>query len=119
MHRLRSGTLLSLPPQPPNSEQSLHFSNPPKPRLTLRVGITGHRPNKLPAAIVPRITSQLSVVFRTLDEIAGGILHDDADAYAKESAVIRLVSGFAEGADQMAVLACPGAWQIDALLPFP
>ncbi len=37
--------------------------HPPKPRLTLRVGITGHRPNKLPNADLPRIERQLRDTF--------------------------------------------------------
>ena len=32
---------------------------------------------------------------------------------------IRLISGFAEGADQMAVAACPADWTVEAILPFP
>src|SRR5207247_1537601 len=32
--------------------------------------------------------------------------------------LVRLVSGFAEGADQMAVEAAPERWQIEAILPF-
>ena len=32
---------------------------------------------------------------------------------------IRLISGFAEGADQIAIAACPADWTVEAILPFP
>ena len=90
--------------------------HPPKPRFALRVGITGHRPNKLPGHAIPRIDRQLREVFAAIDGAARTIHHDNSDVY--DSAVppggaagkpysIRLISGFAEGADQMAVAACP------------
>jgi hypothetical protein len=94
-------------------------SHPPKPRLTLRVGITGHRPNKLDDRAVKRIGPQLTEVFAAIDKAAADILRDNAAVYAEDAPVIRLISGFAEGADQMAVAACPGGWRIEAILPFP
>jgi hypothetical protein len=93
--------------------------HPPKPRLTLRVGITGHRPNKLHGTAVERIERQLPLVFAAIDAAAGEILTANSDFYAQEPSAIRLVSGLAEGADQMAVAACPRSWQIEAILPFP
>ena len=32
---------------------------------------------------------------------------------------VRLISGFAEGADQMAAASCPADWTVEAVLPFP
>src|SRR5438552_3252435 len=112
--------------------------HPPKPRLTLRVGITGHRPNKLHGPAVPRIQQQLRDVMGWIDDAAARILlqdrqqdkqqdrqHDrppelkDGGIYADDVPIVRLVSGFAEGADQMAVAACPANWVIEAILPFP
>src|SRR5215475_3457056 len=51
-------TLAAVGPMPSDSSLS-----PPKPRLTLRVGVTGHRPNKLAGAIATRIRTQLPEVF--------------------------------------------------------
>src|SRR5262249_53500770 len=103
-------------PMPPDPSASRH---PPKPRLTLRVGITGHRPNKLYGAAVARTARQLPAVFATIERTAARILKDNESLYTQEPAAIRLISGFAEGADQMAVVACPPGWQIEAILPFP
>jgi hypothetical protein len=85
-------------------------SHPPKPRLTLRVGITGHRPNKLDDRAVKRIGPQLTEVFAAIDKAAADILRDNAAVYAEDAPVIRLISGFAEGADQMAVAGLP--WRV-------
>jgi hypothetical protein len=93
--------------------------HPPRPRLTLRVGITGHRPNKLNGPAVARIERQLPQIFAAIERAAAKIQHGSESLYAQEPAVVRLICGFAEGADQMAVAACPAGWQIEAILPFP
>src|SRR5262245_28469721 len=102
-------------PMSPDSA-SMH---PPKPRLTLRVGITGHRPNKLFGPAVARVAHQLPQVFAAIERTATNILPASQSFYANEPAVMRLISGFAEGADQMAVSVCPAGWHIEAILPFP
>src|SRR6266550_2280722 len=99
--------------------QNAASSHPPKPRLTLRVGITGHRPNKLAGAAVTRIRKQLPEVFAAIERAASTILANSAPLYADEPAAFRLVCGFAEGADQIAVATCPDSWRIEAILPFP
>jgi hypothetical protein len=104
-------------------------ASPPKPRLTLRVGITGHRPNKLPQEALPRIDRQLREVIAAIETVTAGICDDNKAVYSDAPAPgpdgdnrryrIRMISGFAEGADQMAVAACPNHWTIEAVLPFP
>jgi hypothetical protein len=93
--------------------------HPPKPRLTLRVGITGHRPNKLSGSAVARIRRQLPRVYAAIAAAAEQILAANAEFYAVETPAFRLISGFAEGADQIAVETCPDGWRIEAILPFP
>jgi hypothetical protein len=100
-----------------SSDSSL--SHPPKPRLTLRVGVTGHRPNKLIGAVADRIRAQLPEVFAAIERAASIILAKSAALYADEPPAFRLVCGFAEGADQMAAATCPAGWRIEAILPFP
>jgi hypothetical protein len=99
--------------------QALMHPHPPKPRLTLRVGITGHRPNKLDERAVRRVAPQFTDIFGAIDRAAADILRENASVYAETAPAIRLISGFAEGADQMAVAACPKDWRIEAILPFP
>lgn len=93
--------------------------HPPKPRLTLRVGITGHRPNKLSGPAVACVRKQLPRMFAAIEKAAGNILAANAEFYARQQPAFRLVAGFAEGADQIAVAACPPSWQVEAILPFP
>jgi len=101
---------------PSDSSLSQH---PPKPRLTLRVGVTGHRPHKLTGSLATHIRTQLPEVFAAIERAASTILANSASVYADEPAAFRLVSGFAEGADQIAVATCPAGWRIEAILPFP
>ena len=101
------------------SQTSPASRHPPKPRLTVRVGITGHRPNKLDDEAAARVARQLPLIFSAIEDAAAKILRDNAALFAEEPLAFRLVCGFAEGADQMAVAACPSGWQIEAVLPFP
>jgi hypothetical protein len=99
--------------------QNAASSHPPKPRLTMRVGITGHRPNKLTGAMIARVQKQLPEIFAAIERTAARILAESAPVYASEPALFRMISGFAEGADQIAVATCPAGWRIEAILPFP
>ena len=99
-----------------NPKDDLH---PPKPRLTVRVGVVGHRPDKLIAPIDGQIERQLKKVFATIDAAANELLAAGEGCYADQSPLVRLVSGFAEGADRLATNACPANWEIEAILPFP
>jgi hypothetical protein len=102
-----------------SASELMTLLHPPKPRLVVRVGITGHRPNKLHGAAAQRIERQLPALFMSIDTAARDILSANSSWYSREPPAVRLVSGFAQGADQMVVAACPAAWQIEAVLPFP
>jgi hypothetical protein len=56
--------------------------HPPKPRLTLRVGVTGHRPNKLAQADIPRIEQQLRDTLATIEAVMARIYDDNKAVYA-------------------------------------
>jgi len=95
--------------------------HPPKPRLTLRIGITGHRPkpHKFPASSYSFVKQRLGEVFASIDSKLAAIAQDENSNYSAEPHKVRLVSGLAEGADQMAVMVKPEIWALDAILPFP
>src|SRR6202030_810946 len=95
------------------------FSHPPKPRLTLRVGVTGHRSDKLSEMTIEAVERRLRDVFAAIEASSTKILADNADFFADGSPVFRLVSGFAEGSDRIAVAMRPAGWHVEALLPFP
>lgn len=98
---------------------SLADDHPPKPRFTLRVGITGHRSNKLEDRALERIGIDLARVFRAIEQAGNDFLKANAAIYASAPPQFRLISGFAEGADQLGVAVCPSEWLIEAILPFP
>lgn len=76
----------------------------------LRIGITGHRPNKLSTAEIPHVMRQLRQVMSTIDSTV---------RRPETGKDVQLISGFAEGVDQMAVAAAPPHWTVEAILPFP
>lgn len=103
-----------------HASQTQFGANPPSPALTLRVGISGHRPkpDKLPPESVHFVQQRLREVFAVIDAALFGVLADHGQCFCGGPSV-RLVSGLAEGADQFAVDAMPATWTLDAVLPFP
>ena len=83
---------------------------------TISVGITGHRWNKIPSGEVGRISEQLKLVFAAIDL---AVQQSRRGGSKFHSPIVRLVSGLAEGADQMAIRSRPKGWAVDAILPFP
>jgi hypothetical protein len=92
----------------------------PRPGLTLRVGITGHRLDKLPEEDLAGLREHLRDVLASLE---AGLLRFQARSggrlYSREAPRCRLVSALAEGADRLAVEAAPRGWTLAALLPMP
>ncbi len=80
-----------------------------EPRLSLTIGVTGHRLARLEAAQLPEITAAIDTV---LDAIGA------ATRFAEPSA-LRLVNALADGADSLvADAALARGWTLDAVLPF-
>jgi hypothetical protein len=101
--------------------KSVRPVHPPKPELTLRVGVSGHRPKpaRLPAEVVERVRAQLCDVFETIDAELAKLHEASKHIYAEAPPCVRIVTGMAEGADQMAVSLRPPNWAVDAILPLP
>lgn len=93
--------------------------HPEKPVFVFAVGITGHRLNKLPPEDIGRIKRQLSSTFAEIDAACAAEKARGQGYYAPGAYRLRLVSGMAEGTDQIAVAIRPGHWEVDAVLPFP
>jgi hypothetical protein len=73
---------------------------PPKPRLTLRVGITGKR--AIPESETARIRGALASVFGALAAFVANCRAEHHAVLSGEPALLRIISGMAEGADQLA-----------------
>lgn len=107
--------------------------HPPRPRLSLSVGITGHRPNgsgcedgltegDLRALSPEMIAQKLETVFQTLssalDQTASGEVL--ASFFSSSSPRLTLTTCLAEGADRIAVDKAEAAgFGIEAVLPMP
>jgi hypothetical protein len=104
-------------------------AHPPRPRLVLRVGITGHRWDKLDREAKPFLLARIVAVLREVQDLATRIGNDaesgygspDAELAEVEPAIVelRLISALAEGADRLLVEAAPPGWRLQAILPFP
>ena len=79
---------------------------PAKTKKTLRVGVTGHRPNRMPESQWDRIKRDLATVMAELETI-----------YKDRRPI--LLSGIAEGADRLAAFAALGrGWSLRSILAF-
>ncbi|MGE0650693.1 MAG: hypothetical protein AB7P12_02930 [Alphaproteobacteria bacterium] len=90
-----------------------------KPRLTLRVGITGHRTNVLSADDIERLRTPVGTVLDCLDRTARNVLADHAWAFSPAMPALRLATSLAEGADTLvAQEARRRGFTLDIFLPF-
>lgn len=94
--------------------------HPPRPKLNLSVGITGHRPpildDQAEAMVQPLLTDVLKALAEATAEL--GTLHPDLFDYAPF--VPRFVSPLAEGADQFGATVALGlGYRLNAVLPLP
>lgn len=100
------------------------INNPPKPRLVLRVGVTGHRTQPLINMGIQ--SSQLQQEMReVLDAIRRTVSHlqsRHAALFSNQAAEMRLISAVASGTDTIAVreaLAVTPPYNVTAVMPFP
>lgn len=95
-------------------------NNPTLPKLPLafNIGITGHRPNRLPDtepdALQAQLTAVLKLIANTVAELAATA--EAQDLYNNAKPVLRLVSPLAEGADR---IAAECAWAVGYRLQCP
>ncbi len=93
--------------------------HPPRPRLTLNIGITGHRAKLLPGGVVAALGPCVSELFGELREAAHRLHREEATIFASDPAELRLHTPLATGADQLAATcAHSNGYRIRALLPF-
>ena len=114
---------------------SFNTAHPAKPRYSVRVGVTGHRPDKLQQDATPRVRDELLDLFAAIETAAVTTLKSNSQWYEPSKPSIRLVSSLAEGSDQLAaeivarefraradeaqMRARAADWSIDAILPAP
>ena len=93
--------------------------HPPRPRLTLNVGITGHRANVLPERILAALAAHVDAVFRDLRDATRRTAIAESAIFSNAAPLVRLHSPLATGADQLAANRARAlGYHIRALLPF-
>ncbi len=94
-------------------------THPPKPRLALAVGITGHRPNKLPEEARATVAARIAELLQGIAAAAGDAHRRHAAAFSPQAPRLSLLSALAEGADRIAAdAALDAGYRLEALLPF-
>ena len=90
---------------------------PPRPPLVFRVVVAGHRPERLvdPRGVEDSVRSVLGEVVAALDDLPEEI----RAVYSSAAPVLRVVTGLAEGTDQLAAkVAATLGFELQAVLPF-
>ncbi len=96
------------------------MKHPPAARLTLRVGVTGHRPNGLVDANEQLLQARVREILMHAADAVRRVYDNGAQSYSSEPPVLRIVSALAEGADRIvAEEAVNLGWELQAPLPFP
>ncbi len=97
------------------------MKSPPKPALVLRLGVTGHRPNRLADAALPRLERQVAEVMELLEGVAREVPSAYAGVYSGVPPPrLRVISALAQGADTLvAEAALARGAELVAPLPFP
>lgn len=105
-----------LPAGPANSPPS----SPPPARLAFRVGIVGHRPNRLQEADAAALSRTLGSILATVRETVVSFHGEPGHPYAQDTPVLRAVSPLAEGADRIfADEALRSGYELCCPMPFP
>ncbi len=87
--------------------QPMGSNSPPHARLAFRVGIVGHRPDRLPKdqrtldALQRMLKHVLEVVKMEVSAFAEGDKANLSPAYSDDQPILRAISSLAEGADRM------------------
>lgn len=98
--------------------EALRPNTAPEP-VVLNVGITGHRASVLTAPLLETLRPVVDDVFERLRDAALTIQHADPAFCSSTPAELRLHTGLASGADQIAaVSARSSGFSVRALLPF-
>ena len=92
---------------------------PPRPRITLRVGATGHRAKALESVDKTALRDSVRLALRKIAEHAREVAGVGEGDYSADPPRLVLVSALAEGADQLiADVGLELGYELDAPLPF-
>lgn len=93
--------------------------SPPKVRLTFRVGVVGHRPNRLKRENIPSLTQRLGEVLSSIKRSVLDFSAKNPGLFSDESPSLRAISPLAEGTDRyFAREALKQGYELCCPLPF-
>lgn len=93
---------------------------PARPRLVVRIGVTGHRPNRLASLDQALARTSFGRAFAAVRDAAERARLEHPSAYADAPVAVRVMSSLAEGADRLAAeVALAAGYELNAILPFP
>jgi hypothetical protein len=93
--------------------------SPERPKLILRVGITGHRPDKLEDIDSEILNQKLSDIFGQLKKIVQRAKDKAQNAFSDHSPLLYLISPLADGSDQIvAEKAIEEGFELQCPIPF-
>lgn len=96
-----------------------HLARILNPRLTFRVGITGHRPNKIGEDQLKEISGMAKAILEAISGAAERIFSETRGVFAGDRPNLRLTTSLAEGADTIfARAARECGYRLDVILPF-
>jgi hypothetical protein len=94
--------------------------HPPRPRLTVNVGITGHRAVLLPEGASAVLRPVVDEVFQSIRQALARLHSESVEIFGLDEPILRLHTPLATGADQLAADSARAAgYRVRALLPFP
>lgn len=95
------------------------MSSPPKPDMVFRVGVVGHRPNRLRSADLTALTERIRQLLRTIQEEVRRQWTAQREFYSDATPVVRIYSPLAEGVDRIfAEQGLAENCELTAVLPF-
>jgi hypothetical protein len=96
-----------------------HLISPPAAHLAIRIGVTGHRPNRLTQADAALLRTKIGEVLEIVCHTAHDILAASGSAFAPGPPILRVISSLAEGADRIvAQEALDRGFELQCPLPF-
>ncbi|HZT41547.1 MAG TPA: hypothetical protein VFA07_05140 [Chthonomonadaceae bacterium] len=95
------------------------LNSPPKPRLAFRVGVVGHRPNRLHNADLPTLGGVIASLLSTVQEVVQDFADENKELFLPVPPVLRAISPLAEGSDRLfAEQALALGWELCCPMPF-
>ncbi|MXO60839.1 hypothetical protein GRI89_14955 [Altererythrobacter salegens] len=94
--------------------------HPPRPRLTLNVGVTGHRAQAIDESLIAELLNYFDSVFSNLAVATHATFNKAGGHFTREPPLMRLHTALATGADQLAATSArKHGYELRAMLPFP